>query len=189
MLKNQLEANFESLNIPNVVRNDQRMMAASNSAVPDGKVISTWFYPDLPQLVGPVENRKQQFSGRFQTLFYDIEGTLRCNVSKWDYSEDIEGDGIPTTDVSVENVSSENASLQINDYVVTNELKSAICGVNLGQSLLKDQNRPSLVIRRMGEGNIWELAKHTGSTVADIYRINALEDEPSPGTMLILPVS
>ena len=39
-----------------------------------------------------------------------------------------------------------------------------------------------------GEESLWELAKTTGSTMDAIRRANNLENEPSPGQMLLIPI-
>jgi len=54
--------------------------------------------------------------------------------------------------------------------------------------LQPDPNRPSLLLQRMGEGDLWSLAKATGSTVDAILDANGLQGEPAPDQMLLIPV-
>ena len=63
-----------------------------------------------------------------------------------------------------------------------------ISAMELGETVQKDPARPSLILRRAGEGGLWELAKRTGSTMEAIRQANGLEGEPEKGRMLLIPV-
>lgn len=52
----------------------------------------------------------------------------------------------------------------------------------------KQEDRPSIILRRAGGDSLWELAKTCGSTVAAIWEANELEGEPKEGQMLLIPV-
>jgi hypothetical protein len=52
----------------------------------------------------------------------------------------------------------------------------------------KQEDRPSLILRRTGTDSLWEIAKSCGSTVAAIWETNGLESEPSEDQMLLIPV-
>ncbi|HIT02714.1 MAG TPA: DUF3794 domain-containing protein [Candidatus Enterenecus merdae] len=49
--------------------------------------------------------------------------------------------------------------------------------------------RPSLIIRRVGEGeSLWDVAKACGAALGDIRAVNGLEEEQAPqGTLLLIP--
>ena len=61
-------------------------------------------------------------------------------------------------------------------------------GLELGEENTSDPARPSLILRRAGEADLWEIAKNTGSTVEAIRKANALEAEPRQDQMLLIPV-
>ena len=65
---------------------------------------------------------------------------------------------------------------------------SMVVGLELGELQQPDPHRPSLILRRPGGENLWELAKHHGSSVEAIRRANGLEDEPDKSQMLLIPV-
>ena len=52
-----------------------------------------------------------------------------------------------------------------------------------------DPGRPSLVLRRVGQNTLWEIAKQTGSTMEAIVKANALEGDPDPSQMLLIPIA
>ena len=67
--------------------------------------------------------------------------------------------------------------------------KQVVTGIELGEKTEKDPNRPSLILRRMGEEGLWEVAKSCHTTVAAIQNANNLTTEPTENTMLIIPIS
>ena len=49
-------------------------------------------------------------------------------------------------------------------------------------------DRPSLILCRMGQEPLWELAKESLSTVEAIRQANGLTEDPAPNQMLLIPV-
>ena len=64
-----------------------------------------------------------------------------------------------------------------------------ICGLELGPVEEPDPARPSLILRRTGDGGLWALATACGSTMEAIRSANGLEAEPEDGQLLLIPVS
>ena len=58
----------------------------------------------------------------------------------------------------------------------------------MGEENRPDPGRPSLILRRAGEGSLWDLAKASGSTVSAIRSANGLEEEPLDDRLLLIPV-
>lgn len=65
---------------------------------------------------------------------------------------------------------------------------SMVTGMELGELRPEDPNRPSLILRRSAGESLWELAKESGSTVEAIRQANGIEELPTPGQMLLIPV-
>jgi len=63
-----------------------------------------------------------------------------------------------------------------------------VSGVEAGAQRNVDENRPALILRRVGDMRLWDIAKRSGSTVEDIRIINNLQGEPAPGQMILIPV-
>ena len=63
-----------------------------------------------------------------------------------------------------------------------------VTALEVGEYLPRSGNRPSLLLQRVGEESLWELAKTSGSTVEAIREANGLADEPLPGVFLLIPV-
>ena len=64
-----------------------------------------------------------------------------------------------------------------------------VVAVELGEVKDPDPDRPSLILRRVGEEGLWEVAKSAGATVEAIQKANGLQEGPEPGRLLLIPVS
>lgn len=60
--------------------------------------------------------------------------------------------------------------------------------MELGETIPVDPERPSVILRRVGSDSVWDIAKAYGSTVERINEANALESEPLPERMLLIPL-
>lgn len=64
-----------------------------------------------------------------------------------------------------------------------------VCALRAGEVTPPDPDRPSVIIRRRGSHeSLWDLAKHSGSTVGAIRKMNKLEGEPAEDKLLLIPV-
>ena len=64
-----------------------------------------------------------------------------------------------------------------------------LTGLNIGQLQEPDPARPSLILRRPNGEDLWSIAKRCDSTVADMKRLNHLDDGVASNQMLLIPVS
>lgn len=60
--------------------------------------------------------------------------------------------------------------------------------LEIGEERPADPDRPSMILRRAGDEDLWAIAKACGSTVDAIRQANRLEEEPESGRMLLIPV-
>ena len=75
------------------------------------------------------------------------------------------------------------------DTVTTAELElPMVTALEVGEMFQIAADRPSLLLQRMGEEDLWNLAKATGSTVEAIRKANDLQEEPEVGQMLLIPI-
>jgi CheY-like chemotaxis protein len=68
------------------------------------------------------------------------------------------------------------------------ETLAMVTELEIGEEYPEDPDRPSIILRRVGQEDLWTLAKRAGSTVAAIRQANQLEDEPEDGQMLLIPL-
>ena len=63
-----------------------------------------------------------------------------------------------------------------------------LTGLQLGETTEPDPNRPSLILTRVGDRSLWQIAKESGSTVEAIWQTNHLQSQPDESQMLLIPV-
>jgi hypothetical protein len=63
-----------------------------------------------------------------------------------------------------------------------------ITELTVGDQTQKDPARPSLILKRPGQQDLWTLAKENGSTIAAIEQANHLQGDPEPDRILLIPV-
>ena len=64
-----------------------------------------------------------------------------------------------------------------------------VTALELGELRQPDPNRPSLILRRVGNEKLWDIAKRTGSTVSAIRDANHLTEDPETHKILLIPIS
>ena len=63
-----------------------------------------------------------------------------------------------------------------------------VTGLEVGEPIEPNPARPSVLLQRMGNEDLWSLAKATGSTVEAIRTANGLQNDPMPGEMILIPL-
>lgn len=94
---------------------------------------------------------------------------------------------VPNVMPSVE-LSTVQCTFPVTAMVYAGQPIPMIVGMELGEKKQPDPERPSLILRRAGEEDLWTLAKKCGSTVEAIRQANHLQQEPENGQMLLIPV-
>ena len=137
--------------------------------------------------------------GSVQVLYYDEEGNLRCDSRNWGgRAELMAGENStvladliamqqPTALIMGEKLRCDSNVTWMMTTTARQEIPM-VTGLAVGEREIMDPARPSLILQRMGEKGLWEIAKACGSTVEAIERANGLQGEPQVGQMLLIPV-
>lgn len=189
-----------SLELPVVLdRQTQRLRADAPAGFDAAKVVDVVFTPGCPQVEKDAQEAQITVTGQFQALYYDASGVLCAGTAAWQdglrmsLSQQCQLDvfwdskGQPQYTPGQEQ-GALRADVCLETVAVAMEQIPMITAVQLGQPLEKDPARPSLVLRRAGSHTLWQLARENGSTVEAIRAANALQAEPEPDRMLIIPV-
>ena len=137
--------------------------------------------------------------GRFQVLYYDLEGELKTATQRWEQNQmvdtgpDVKLDSSMLPSGKVQgSLMSGTAQLSTDVQVVIESISGTpivmLAGLEMGEVREPARNRPSLILRRAETTDLWELAKRTGSTEAAIRQANDLQDELDPNRMLLIPI-
>lgn len=134
-----------------------------------------------------------------QLLYLDPEGKVKCDTCRWEEKLPMPaGDGVrPGIYGEMENfrwsLSPDGGELhgemRLRELTDVLSPMRVITGIEMGEMEKKDPNRPSLILRRLGQESLWDVAKSCRTTVNAICDANNLTDDCAPNKMLIIPIS
>lgn len=191
-----IKLTVEELRLPSVL--DMQSQTLRAETTPDNmpaRIADAVFLADAPRLQTEEDRVRTELSGTFQLLGTDDEGNLYSENSRWedDWSIPVSPDadvriGVQSVDAPQSTGTGVRTDLQVNAMTAMQQPIRVVTGAELGEMSEPDPNRPSLILRRIGEESLWELAKRTGSTVEAIQKLNGLQQEPLADQMLLIPV-
>lgn len=176
----------------------ENLYGEQNIAAEANIPVDVSFYPEFPRQTRRENGVEMTFPGQFQVLYYAPDGTLKSGSARWEgsaYLDADEGSALRAMPLAGEpQASIGNGQLQLKaDFPVeitasARQQLPMVTAVEVGESLRPDPNRPTLILRRAGEGRLWDIARENGSTMEAIRQANNLHSEPAPGQMLLIPV-
>lgn len=164
----------------------------------NGELVEVTFAVEHPTLGYGGEQARLHIPGGFQMLYYDQEGMLQGSNVRWEESLDVptatgnqtqawsQRVGKPQAELG--NGASLHGEVQVDVMTSTTTEIPMVTALELGEAVVADAGRPSLILRKMGNDSLWTMAKHCGSTVEAIERINGLTEPPNPDRMLLIPI-
>lgn len=194
-----VETQVSQLRLPMVLDRCWEPVRFSCSLDGSGRMVDLSVMTEQPMVRRTGESCEMVCSGQVQALFYDESGSLQSSTGRWNtawelpVSSDAELLGTvlevlqPQTTVNADQFQV-NGELMMEVLTVAQSPLTMVTGLELGEIRQPDPGRPSLILRRAGDGSLWELAKHTGSTVSAIRSANGLEETPGDDRLLLIPV-
>jgi hypothetical protein len=163
------------------------------------KTVDCMVMASHPRLYCVDDGMVAECEGAAQVLYYDGDGQLRCDMTAWEVQENLKADDSAKLMLSICEEPMASVTLREGEALIRADMPLRLrtmqgqgimiaSGMSVGEEREPDPERPSLILRRVGERSLWELAKESGSTVAAIRAANGLEGEPEPGRMLLIPV-
>lgn len=133
-----------------------------------------------------------------QLLYLDPEGKVKCESCRWEEKLPMQADSGVRPGIFGEmedfhwNLSPDGGELRgemrLQELTDTVSVMRVLAGMEMGEAEKKDPNRPSLILRRLGQESLWDVAKTCRTTVEAIQNANQLTDDPAPNKMLIIPI-
>ena len=157
------------------------------------------FLPDFPTQRRMDGEVFLDMPGLVQVLYYNADGALQSSVARWEGKCRISADdasrlsAVPLQSAEVQATPGSDA-LSVRTTAVLQLRFSAgqgipmVTGMMLGDLLPKKPDRPSLIIRRVSDAGLWNLAKASHSSMDAIRKANDLIGEPMPGQLLLIPI-
>lgn len=190
---------LDTLQLPVVLEELSRTVDAEKNVQAEGsRMVNVTFCPRQPRVSPNGDGVTLELDGQFQMLYYDMEGALQCLSSGWEEQLPMEADGNSTVEVTVMPTGSSTGglgsdallrgSVRLDTLTGTRQGMPMVMGLEMTEQHEPDPQRPSLIVRSVGEGSLWELAKKTGSTVDAIRKANNLQQEPEDSQLLLIPV-
>lgn len=190
----------ESVELPSVLeRKSQKLSVEQTLPCGSSRSVDVAFYPTAVHCVRSGEKLETELTGQFQMLYYDTQGALQANSSRWQEQLNTDLAENARMDISCEPVGDPQAipgeastalqgELLINAQTYGQDVLSTVSGLTVGEEKQKAPDRPSLILRRAGEQMLWDIAKAAGSTVEAIREANGLQGEPEENQILLIPV-
>lgn len=197
--RRQVEPEMEELELRSILEQKQVSVPVRQTIRQSASQIADVTYlPDFP-LLRRNEGLQAELPGTFQVLCYDENGVLSGTTARTEEHWDMPlGDdarvaanlmpGNPPTALGGNGIELKGESVMLLQTNAQRGLEM-VTGLKLGELQELPNSRPSLILRRAGEQDLWNIAKSTGSTVDAIRKANALEGEPEESRILLIPVS
>ena len=164
------------------------------------RIVDTAFLISQPRIRREEDEVDLEQAGTFQLLYYDRAGALKGRTVQAEEDVSIPADKNSTVIASSAPTGKEQAAVSGGEVTVRGEVLAStvtttdqgipmVTGVELGEAVQPDQNRPSMILLRAGDKQLWDLAKESGSTVAAICQVNHIQGKPEKDQLLLIPVS
>lgn len=197
----EVKISLEMLEVPAVLEQRTDMLRAEQTVPQDGESIQdVRLCMEHPRQVRTPDGVALQQTAGFQLLYTDMEGALKNAEVRWEGQLEL-----PTaeeTQLLTEAVWAGSAAaaaapgelrmgadLSIQTTAVSMQKIPMITGLELGDAVMPDPGRPSLILRKAGGDSLWQIAKQYGTSVDTIKMANSLEQEPDAEKLLLIPVS
>ena len=195
-----LSVDMQPLCIPTVL--DQRrewVELEEDLSFSVAEVVDVCHFPDHPVVCREGTQTVLEFPGMVSALWYDGQGELHasseriCGTLQFPAGEDSKVYASVTQESGM-TLMPHGGGTRLSgrirlDTVTAGQLQTEmVTAMKVGEAIARSEDSPSLLLQRVGEEDLWQLAKASGSTVEAIREANGLENEPIPGALLLIPV-
>ncbi len=192
--KREVAIQKENQQVPAILEQlTQTVHAQLNLQQQTSHIADIVFYPDHPRLMQKEQGIEAELPGLFSVLYYDENGVLQGATSRWEGSISLSAGPDVEMDSQVfctgKNQSELQSDLQVELTGYCQQGIDMITALEVGEEIQPDPNRPSLILRRVGDEKLWDIAKQTGSTMDAIRDANKLTEEPEKQKILLIPIS
>ncbi len=199
-LKRPLTLETQPLTVLSVLENqNQAVEMQQQMDVEAMRAVDGTMFLGQPQQRRSENGVSMEIPGTFQLLYRDEDGHLQSKNQSWEHTDMV--DAAEQTELLAMAVPMgfAKATLAGTDVQMRGDTCVAlqtegllslpmVTGMEIGEAVTPDPNRPSLILRRPAGQSLWEIAKESGSTVDLILGANQLTEEPLDDRLLMIPV-
>lgn len=199
-LGRSVRTQIKELNLPAVLEMKQEQKEIEKN-IESGIVnsVDATFYPEHPRVIHENNRVEAELSGVLQVLGYNADGQLESSTSRWDENWSMLADNDTGVELTLQayeppvlsgymGTMQLNTQMQMDIMTIQESAIPMLAGIEIGDEVEQDPDRPSVILRRCYTDSLWQLAKECGSTVEAIQKANHLQEEPVSGQMLLIPV-
>lgn len=195
----ELTLHTETAELPVVLENRRETVYAQGTVpAQTDSAADVAFLPDFPKQRYRDSGVELEIPGVFQTLYREADGTLNAGTARWEGTVNLNADenarltAVPSPLAPQSSTDGSRiamkAELPLEMTVMAVQKLPVVTGLALGEERRPDPGRPCLILRRAGSDSLWQIAKASHSTVSSIREANGLQNEPTPGQLLLIPV-
>ena len=197
----EVDVHTRELELPAILESrTENIFGEQKLPVDASRVVDSVFLPEQPRMRRTDTGVDMEIPGMFQVLYYGEDGELMASSVRTEMEKmletapdvQVEGEVIPSDNLGV---TMGDGSLELSVEMPVKLTSSSrqgliqVTGMTLGEKKEPDPARPSLILCRVGDRSLWQIAKSSGSSVDAIRKINDLQEEPESERMLLIPVS
>ena len=184
------------LELPAVLDMRQEIMKVE-SAIEEGmQIVDAALFLSQPAQYKDIHKTRVEIPGTFQTTGYDSDSRVVGNGVRWEREHEISmDDGAillsrcrPKGRKTITG-SAVGCDLTVDMLISALTDIPMVTGLELGEPIAENTDKPSLILRRVGDCSLWDIAKTYRSTVEVIREANGLTEDPLDDKVLLIPVS
>ena len=191
---------IEQLQLPSLLDSAQLELIAQAPLQDDiNQILMVTPYSKYPSVRFDGDSRITKLEGQMQLLLHNEEGQMYSDSAAFDatvpFPSATENQvslwlGMPTKPEIIPGTDGATlrSTFPASAQIYNGQSLAMVTELEIGEQYPEDPDRPSIILRRVGQEDLWTLAKRAGSTVAAIRQANQLEDEPEDGQMLLIPL-
>ena len=192
----KVELQMQTLHIPTKLDVSESNMKLSCNIPDDAHEIQDiWTAWDHPSILKDEDSADVTLAGQMHILYKDAEGALQSVTSHsedtWnlpcDKKNNIRIDLLP--DISVSEGTGIAAYAGVSAHISAAQEIPMVTGLQITDKEDNGKEKPSLILCRVGDRGLWEIAKSYDSTVDDIRNINQLNQEPLKDSYILIPIA
>lgn len=192
----QVDLQMQSLKIPSLLDVNENSMKLTISVPDDTQEIEdAWVAWDHPSILKEDDTADITLAGQMHILYKDTDGALQSVTAQsedtWNLTCD--GNNRIRIDLQPEIPAAEgmgiSAYASVAAHISTLQEIPMVTGLQITDKEDSGKEKPSLILCRVGERGLWEIAKHYDSTVDDIRSINQLNQEPLQDSYILIPIA
>lgn len=199
-LRRNVDVQMQTLELPSILDSgNEDCRVQIEGEVSGGEVIASAMYADFPRIYRQADSVQAEMNGTFHTLYRNPDGTVSSAAERWEMTRSIPSDMQNDTQVRLIPRARPDAAILGQKLKLQGEMEleyQTMAGsglpmtvsLQLGEESRPDPARPSLILRRAEDQDLWKLAKECGSTVDAIRSANHLTKDPEMGQLLLIPV-